>query len=92
MEEWLYGNQEIMSRETVVTALAEIAGIDAGEFEARRPDLIEEVRADIAVGVALPVEATPTFVVNGVVLKGGLAPQFFDQAIALELARAGVEP
>ena len=92
MEEWLYGNQEVMSRETIVTALAEIAGVDGGEFEARRGDLIGEVQADIAVGVALPVEATPTFVVNGVVLKGRLAPQFFDQAIALELARAGVEP
>jgi uncharacterized membrane protein/protein-disulfide isomerase len=92
LEEWLYGNQETLSRDTIVAALAEIAGVDAGEFEAKRDDLISEVKADIEVGVALPVEATPTFVINGVVLKGGLAPQFFDQAIALELERAGVKP
>ena len=85
-------NQEAMSRDSITTALSEIAGVDAGEFEVRRADLIEEVQADIVVGAALPVEATPTFVVNGVVLKGGLAPQFFDQAIALELDRAGLEP
>ena len=92
MEEWLYENHEVLDRDTIVTALVEIAGAAAGEFEMRRADVIDDIQVDIAVGVALPVEATPTFVVNGVVLKGGLAPQFFDQAIALELERAGIEP
>ncbi len=92
MEEWLYENQEVLSRDTITAALAEIAGVDPGEFEMRRADVVDEIQIDIAVGVALPVEATPTFVLNGVVLKGGLAPQFFDQAIALELERASVVP
>ena len=92
MEEWLYANQEVLGRDTVTAALSETAGIDAGEFERRRASVIDEIRADIAIGVALPVEATPTFVINGVILKGGLAPQFFDQAIALELERAGIAP
>jgi len=92
MEEWLYTNQQILDRDTITASLSEIAGIDAGEFEMRRASVIDEIRADIAIGVALPVDATPTFVINGVILKGGLAPQFFDQAIALELKRAGVAP
>ena len=92
MEEWLYENQEGLSRDTITVALAEIAGVDPAEFETRRAGVIDEITVDISIGVALPVEATPTFVVNGVVLKGGLAPRFFDQAIALELERARVEP
>ena len=92
VEEWLYENQEALGRDTITAALAEIAGVDPGEFERQRAGVIDEIQVDIAVGVVLPVEATPTFVVNGVILKGGLAPQFFDQAIALELERAGVEP
>jgi vitamin-K-epoxide reductase (warfarin-sensitive) len=92
MEEWLYGNQEGLSRDTITVALAEIAGVDPPEFETRRAGVIDEITVDISIGVDLPVEATPTFVVNGIVLKGGLAPRFFDQAIALELERARVEP
>ena len=39
----------------------------------------------------LPVEATPTYVINGVVVKGTLNPQYFDAAIAYELDRAELE-
>lgn len=92
MGEWLYANQAEMSPDTISAALADIAGLDAGVFEARYDEVIEDVKADIAIGLALPVEATPTFVVNGVLLKGGLPPQFFDQAIALELERATATP
>ena len=92
MDEWLYTNQETMAPETVVEALADIAGIDREQFEARYDEVIDQVEADIAAGTMIPVEATPTFIVNGVLLKGGLAPQFFDQAIAYELARAIAEP
>jgi len=92
VEEWLYENQETLSQDTITAALSELAGVDPGAFEMQRAGVIDEIKVDIAVGVALPVEATPTFVINGVVLKGGLAPQFFDLAIAFELERAGVEP
>jgi len=92
VEEWLYENQETLDQETITAALLELTGVDPGAFEMQRAGVIDEIKVDIAVGVALPVEATPTFVINGVVLKGGLAPQFFDLAIALELERAGVEP
>ena len=91
MEEWLYGNQDEMDRNTIAAALSEITGISSGEFDFRRGDLVAELQMDIAAGASLPVEATPTFIINGVVIKGGLAPQFFDQAISLELAQATVQ-
>ena len=85
MEDWLYANQATMTPESVAAAVLEIAGV--AEFEADYAAVIDDVRADIAAAAALAVEATPTFVINGVVLKGGLAPQFFDRALARELAR-----
>ncbi len=50
--------------------------------------LLEAVKADIAYGRQLGVNATPTFFINGVRISGGLPPVYFDQAIAYELARA----
>ena len=85
MVRWLYANQEGMTPETVKTAVLDIAGID--DFDAGYADAIEAIKADIAIGATIPVEATPTFVINGVLLKGGLSTEFFDRAIAYELAR-----
>ncbi len=92
MEEWLYANQPTLSRDSIVTALGDVAGIDAARFDTAYDAEIARVKVDIASGAVLPVEATPTYVINGVVLKGGLAPQFFDAAIAFELARAEGAP
>ena len=69
----------------VAAAAREIAGVE--DFTAGYAAVIDEVRADIAAAAELPVEATPTFVINGVLLKGGLTLPFFDRALALELAR-----
>ena len=89
LRRWLYANQETLTPERVAAALRDIAGVD--DFAAGYDEAIAEVAADIAAGAALPVEATPTFVVNGVLVRGGLAPEFFERAIAYELAavRAG---
>ena len=87
MERWLYTNQGTMTADTIVAAVEDITGVDRATYRRRYPELINEVRADIELGVTLPVEATPTFIINGVVIKGGLAPQFFDQAIQFELER-----
>ena len=38
--------------------------------------------------MSIRLGATPTFVINGVTIKGGLQPHLFDAAIALELERA----
>ena len=91
MEEWLYANQPGLDREAVVEALAEVAGIDRARYDAAYDETILAVQGDIALGNDLPVEATPTYVINGVVIKGTLAPRYFDAAIAYELEQAGGE-
>lgn len=92
MAEWLYANQSSLDRDAIVEALEDIAGIGAARFEAGYAAEIGQVRLDIATGAELPVEATPTYVINGVLLRGGLAPRFFDAALAYEIARARGEP
>lgn len=88
MEEWLYNNQPGLNRAAVVEALADVAGIDQARYDAAYERTILDVQADIALGNDLPVEATPTYVINGVVVKGTLAPRYFDAAIAYELENA----
>ena len=90
MARWLYGNQQDLSRETVREALAEVAGMT--DFDAMYDATLEDVKTDIALGGTVEVEATPTFVINGVKIKGGLQAQFFDAAIALELGRGAAGP
>jgi vitamin-K-epoxide reductase (warfarin-sensitive) len=90
MSRWLYENQQSLSRESVRDALERIAGMS--DFDALYEETLEDVREDIALGGSIAIEATPTFVVNGVMLKGGLQPQYFEAAIALELERAAAGP
>ena len=86
MARWLYENQAAMSRETVVEGLADVAGMT--DFDERYDTVLEEVRADIALGPLIGIEATPTYVVNGVVINAALPPNILDAAIALELELA----
>ena len=86
MARWLYEHQETLSRETVREAAADVAGIT--DFDERYDAVLEEVRADIALGPLIGIEATPTYVINGVVIDAGLPPRVFAAAIALELERA----
>ncbi len=88
MAAWLYANQSGLERDAILEALEDISGVDAARFDARYAAEIEQVKRDIAIGAALPVQATPTYIINGVLLRGGLAPRFFDAALAYELARA----
>lgn len=83
MARWLYENQADLSRETVRDALAEVAGMT--DFDERYDAVLEEVRGDIALGPLIGIEATPTYVINGVVINAGLPPHILDAAIALEL-------
>ena len=83
MARWLYENQAAMSRETVAAGLVEVAGMT--DFDALYDAVLDEVRADIALGPLIGIEATPTYVVNGVVINAALPPNILDAAIALEL-------
>ena len=90
MAQWLYEHQQTLSRETVRQGLADLT--EMTDFDEMYEATLEAVKADIALGDTVEVDATPTFIINGVRIKGGLQPQFFDAAIALELARAADGP
>ena len=83
---WFFAHQEELSPATVRTAAAEIGGI--GDFAAGYAKALEEVKADATTGGALGVRKTPTFFINGRKLEGGLPPQYFADAIELEVKRA----
>jgi uncharacterized membrane protein/protein-disulfide isomerase len=86
LEEWLYTHQQGMTPETVRQAAREVGQVT--DFDARYPPTLELVKGDIAMGQQLKVSQTPTFFINGIKIDGAWAPQFFDQAIAYELAHA----
>ena len=90
MARWLYEHQETLSRETVREALTDVAGIT--DFDEQYDAVLEEVRADIALGPLIGIEATPTYVINGVVINAGLPPRVFAAAISIELERAAAPP
>jgi uncharacterized membrane protein/predicted DsbA family dithiol-disulfide isomerase len=84
MEEWLYTHQPGMTPQTVRQAAREIGQVT--DFDAKYASTLELVKGDIALGKQLRVSSTPTFFIDGVKVDGAWAPQFFDQAIAYELA------
>jgi len=86
MEEWLFSNQEGMTPDTVKKAAREVGQVT--DFDAKYTSLLDLVKSDIAFGKTLGVQATPTLFINGVKIAGVLAPQYLDQAIAIELKNA----
>lgn len=86
LEEWLYTHQPEMTPETVRKAALEIGQVT--DFDAKYQATLDLVKGDIAMGNQLKVTQTPTFFINGIKIDGAWAPQFFDQAIAYELAHA----
>jgi predicted DsbA family dithiol-disulfide isomerase len=86
LEDWLFANQSTLTPDVVKTAAKEVGGVN--DFDAQYQGQLQAVKADIALGGLLGVEATPTFYINGVLVKGGLAPQYFQSALDFELSRA----
>lgn len=87
LEDWLFANQPTLTPDAVKRAAREIGGVT--DFEARYAAVLEQVKADIALGGLLNVRATPTFFINGVRVEGGLQAPYFDAIIAHELKKAG---
>lgn len=87
LESWLFGNQATLTPASVRTAARDIGGIT--DFDARYQKALEAVKADIALGGLMRVEATPSFFVNGIKIRGGMPAPYFDALIALELKKAG---
>lgn len=86
MEEWLYTHQPSMTSPSVRQAARDIGTVT--DFDEKYASTLSSVKADIALGKQLQIKSTPTFFINGVKVEGAWAPQYFDQAIAYELAHA----
>ncbi len=85
MEAWLFDNQSTLTRDTVKTALADIAQVT--DFDAKYPTVLNAVRSDAQLGQKLQITGTPTFFINGIRIASTLRPSYFDAAIAYELKR-----
>jgi uncharacterized membrane protein/protein-disulfide isomerase len=89
LEDWLYSHQPAMTSPSVRQAARDIGGV--ADFEAKYASTLGQVKSDVALGRQLGVKSTPTFFINGVKIEGGLPPQYFDQAIGIELQRAAAK-
>jgi protein-disulfide isomerase len=86
MIEWLFANQPQLTPPFVREGAKDVGQVP--DFDAKYPSTLELVKGDIALGHQLGVKSTPTFFINGVKIEGALPPQYFEQAIAYELAHA----
>jgi protein-disulfide isomerase len=88
MEEWLYGNQATLAPDTVKAAVDRILGIK--DFDRQYLVKLEDIKKDVADGMALRINGTPTLFINGVrVVSQNLMPAaYLEMAIQLELNRA----
>jgi protein-disulfide isomerase len=66
---------------------AALAGITPAEFDRQSVATLVDVRRDVAQGMVLRVESTPTYFVNGVRIPP-LPVEYLDLAIRLELKKA----
>jgi len=87
MQDWMFMHQDQLSPATIRTALSDITGVK--DFEAQKDKALQEVKTDISIGSSLQVNSTPSFFINGKRIPGGgLPPQYFKEAIELELKKA----
>lgn len=85
--DWLFLHQSEMSPATIRKAAADVGKVT--DFDAQFARAIQEVKTDAALGSSLGVGSTPSFFVNARRLPGGgVAPQYFDALIDLEIKRA----
>ena len=85
--DWLFLHQAELSPANIRSSASDTLKIT--NFDAQYPKAIQEVKTEAALGAALGVNSTPTFFINGRrVPGGGIAPQYFEQVIELELKRA----
>ena len=86
MEQWLFDNQDTLTRDRVKEGLADVAQVT--DFDAQYSTVLQGVRADAQLGQKLQINGTPTFFINGIRIASTLRPAYFDAAIAYELKRA----
>ena len=87
LKDWFFINQEKLSPATVRRAAADVGKIT--DFDTQFPKAIQQVRTDASLGTAIGVSSTPSFFINGRRIPGGgVAAQYFEALIELELKRA----
>ena len=85
--DYFFVHQDEINPEWVKREAADIGKIK--DFDAAREGAIQEVKTEASAGGALQINSTPTFFINGKRLPGGgIPPQYFDEAIQLELKTA----
>jgi protein-disulfide isomerase len=84
----LFDNQERLEPDDL-TRYARELGLDLARFETDRkdPGLKAKVQADMAEATALGVKSTPTFFINGRIVRGAMPLETFATIIDAELAR-----
>jgi len=85
MEEYFFQNQEKMTPDWVKDAVKRVANVT--DFDAQYQAVLQQVKADTALGRQLDVQATPTFFINGLKISGGFRPVFFEAVIEHELKK-----
>jgi uncharacterized membrane protein/predicted DsbA family dithiol-disulfide isomerase len=85
MEEYFFSNQEKMTPDWVKDSARRVAQVT--DFDAQYSKVLDQVRADAALGRQLDVQGTPTFFVNGIKVNA-LRPVFFEALIEHELKKA----
>lgn len=89
MIDWIFANQPQLTPELVKQAAKDTGQVP--DFDAKYAATLSLVKSDIALGQTLGIKSTPTFFINGIKVEGALPPQYFEQAIAYELARAAAK-
>jgi uncharacterized membrane protein len=84
MEEWIFANQANLTPDLVKQGARSVGQVT--DFDAQYPKVLDQVKADIAMGHTLKVTGTPTFFINGTRVPI-IKPEFFDAAIAYELKK-----
>jgi uncharacterized membrane protein len=85
MEEYFFSNQEKMTPTWVKDGARTVGKVT--DFDAQYSKVLEQVKADAALGRQLDVQGTPTFFVNGIKVNA-LRPVFFEALIEHELKKA----
>ena len=84
MEDYFFSNQEQMTPTWVKDSVRKIAGVT--DYDAQYAKVLDQVKADAALGRQLDVQGTPTFFVNGIKVNA-LRPVFFEALIEHELKK-----
>lgn len=85
--DYFFVHQDDMTADWVKREASDIGQIN--DFDAQYDRAIEAVKTEASAGSALQINSTPTFFINGRRLPGGgIPPQYFDEAIQLELKSA----